>query len=89
MLLHVHHHVKCGCFHSGRGLVYLKEILNESCREASKTFVMRSHSVLRALKNRQAKFGSKFILKCQRKHQSKLGVTERIRYENYLSPLFL
>ena len=39
-----HHHVKCGSF---RALVtaYLKQISNESFREASNTLVMMSHLV--------------------------------------------
>ena len=48
---HHHHHVKCWRFHSAaEALVtaYSKEISNESCREASKTIVMKNHSVLRA-----------------------------------------
>ena len=43
-------HVKCERFHSAaEALVtaYLKEISNESCREASKTLIMKNHSVLR------------------------------------------
>ncbi len=40
---------------------YLKKIFNETCREALKTLDMKNHSVLRALKNRQAKFGSKWF----------------------------
>ncbi len=64
----VPHHVKRGRFHqAAEALVtaYSKEISNESCREASKTLVMMNHSALKASKNRPAKFGPKFILKCQ------------------------
>ncbi len=64
------HTVKCGRFHSTtEALVtaYSKEFSNESCGEASKTLVMRSHSVLRAKKNPPA---TVLFLHCQRKHQS-------------------
>ncbi len=44
--------VKCGRFHSAvaeaLATAYSKESSNESCREASKALVMRSHSALRA-----------------------------------------
>ena len=58
------HTVKCGRFHSTtEALVtaYSKEFSNESCGEASKTLVMRSHSVLRAKRIDQQKFGSKLF----------------------------
>ncbi len=50
-IMHIPHRVKCGCFHqAAEALVaaYLKEISNESCREASKTLVMINHSALKA-----------------------------------------
>ena len=58
------HTVKCGRFHSAtEALVtaYSKEFSNESCREASKTLVMRSHSVLRANRIDQRNFVSRLF----------------------------
>ena len=59
------HTVKCGCFHSATedlATAYSKEFSNESCREASKTLIMRrSHSVLRAKRIDQQKFDSKLF----------------------------
>ena len=48
--MHIPHRVKCGRFHqAAEALVtaYLKEISNESCREASQTLVMMNHSALK------------------------------------------
>ncbi len=41
---------------------YSKEISNESYREASKTLITRSRSVLRAKRISQQKFGSNFFV---------------------------
>ena len=65
MFVRLSYIVKCGHFHSAtKALVtaYSKEISNERCREASKTLIMKNHSVLRATRIDQQ---SLVFLHCQ------------------------